>query len=80
MEVNGKTKIYHANLFKQCFERDEDVAGVAVQNLQIDSYMTGLVTLDEEEPKDGDLDKRTCSSCGHCLVNKATQTSTSVRT
>ena len=53
MEVQGKTKSYHANLLKQYFEKDEDVAGVAVQ---IDSYMAGVAVLDEE-PDDGeDLD------------------------
>ena len=41
VEVRGKTKIYHANLLKQYFER----AGVAIQ---IDSYMAGVVVLDEE--------------------------------
>ena len=42
------TKIYHANLFKKYFERDENIAGVAVQ---IDSYMAGVAVLDEE-PED----------------------------
>ena len=53
VEVKGKTKIQHANLLKQYFERDEEVAGVAVK---IDSYMAGVAVLDEE-PEDGqDLD------------------------
>ena len=45
VEVKGKTKMYHANLLKQYFERDEDVAGVAVQ---IDSYIAGVAVLDDK--------------------------------
>ena len=52
LEVNCKTKMYHANLLKQYFKRDEDIAGVAVQ---IDSCMAGVAVLDEEDLDDTNL-------------------------
>ena len=53
VEVNGKPKIYHTNLLRQYFERDEDIASVAVH---IDSYMARMAGLDEEPEDREDLD------------------------
>ena len=47
VEVKGKTKIYHANLLKEYFERDEDIAGMAVH---VNSYMAEV----DKEPEDGE--------------------------
>ena len=76
-EVKGKTKIYHGNLLKQHFEKDQGTAGVAVQ---IDLYMAGGAVLDEE-PEDGeDLDDVNLLELQPLPGKEAIPTSTSVRT
>lgn len=45
MKVNGKTKIYHANLINRYFEKEEDITDVTIKIL-ID--VTGITVIDVE--------------------------------
>ena len=53
VEVKGKTKIYHANLLEQYFERDENVTSAAVQ---VNAYTVEVAVLGEELEDGEELD------------------------
>jgi hypothetical protein len=46
VEVDGKTKIYHVNLLKKYFDREVDLAGMALESTEC---MAGVSVLDVEE-------------------------------
>ena len=46
VEVEGKTKMYHANLLKRYYGREEDLAGVGIEEID---EMAGVAVIDLED-------------------------------
>ena len=49
VNVDGKIKVYHANLLKRYCNRDEDLAGVAIEEAE-DMTEVSVIDLQMEEP------------------------------